>query len=106
MINIQCCVAASSGGSQFENIKMDPAQLSITLGDFLQKAAMMSFQEIKDVVDTFPAQTPLVRTERLDSAVKRAKKRFAQIYAILNWISELHVQNYLRSSSSLLADIR
>jgi hypothetical protein len=87
-------------------VTMDTPQSSITLGDFLQKAAMTSYQEIKDVVDTFPVQTPLVRTERLDATVKRAKKRFAQIYAILNWISEVHVQNYLRSSSALLSDMR
>ena len=76
------------------------------LGDFLQKAALLSYQEITDVASTFASQTPLVRAERLDAAVKKAKKRFAQIYALLNWIGESHVQKYIASTSSLLAHVR
>jgi hypothetical protein len=71
---------------------------AITLGDLLQKISMKSFDEIKLTVEAFPAQSPELRAEKLHNTVNKAKKRFAQLYAILIWLNEEHVQKYLQVS--------
>jgi hypothetical protein len=78
---------------------------TITLGDLLQKISMKSFDEIKLTVEAFPAQSPELRAEKLHNTVNKAKKRFAQLYAILIWLNEEHVQKYLQSTNDLKIDV-
>lgn len=46
---------------------------TISLGDILKKVALKSFQELKVLVDAFPAQSPELRAEKLDAVIKKAK---------------------------------
>lgn len=66
---------------------------------------MKSYEEIKLAIESFPAQSPELRAEKLLNLLNKSKKRFAQLYAILLWLHEDHVQKYLQSTNDLKYDL-
>jgi hypothetical protein len=78
---------------------------SISLGDLLQKVSQKSYEELKILLESFPAQSLQLRGEKLSLILNKIKKRYAQLYALLNWLTEDHVRNYLSSTRELLNDV-
>lgn len=77
----------------------------ILLGDLLQKISQKSYEEIKLLIDSFSAQSPQLRTEKLIILLNKLKKRFGQLFVILKWLNEEHVIKYLKSTTNLLKDV-
>eukprot|EP01041_Mallomonas_annulata_P008923 gene8923-18462_t len=78
---------------------------SVPLGDFLQRIAMKTYEELLANLDAMLTQSPELRAEKLKLFVSRIKKRMAVAYAICSWLKEPHIKKYLESTSLLLEDV-
>ena len=79
---------------------------TVPLGDVLQNLAMHSHEELKGLLEAMSQQTPLIRSEKLNELLQKSKRRFTQMYAILNWLQADHVRSYLKSTRALQNDVK
>ena len=78
-----------------------PPNRSIPLGDFLQKLAMLSYEEMRVLLEAMPQQTALIRAEKLEELMQKSKRQYTQVYSILEWIKPDHVREFLKSTLAL-----
>ena len=78
----------------------------ISAGDLLQRVAAACSKRILTVLESLPAQTPELRFEKMKTMLARIKKQLFQLLAILMWLRDTNVQQFLQSGQALLSDVK
>ena len=78
----------------------------IFLGDLVRRLASDSFRKLTLAIDAAPSQTPELRFEKFKLCAAKIKKQLCQVYALLVWLREDHVQKYINGAKLLTNEVQ
>ncbi len=80
--------------------------VKISIGDLLQKTAVLIYKELENVRFSLKSADPEMRTITLRSFVQRTMKKLTQVYAIVEWCRHPETVLFFKTIENLTQQIR